>query len=114
MIKEATNQYEKVYEKRNQNRLQGHDPNYIKNEECSISQFISEHNHDLQGSCSKIPKANSLIQPIRKIETAKGVEARACAKFCDMSYSKHLRAKKINIIQPKDAQGLIDYLKKLR
>ena len=65
-------------------------------------------------SCSKIPEANSLIQPIRKIETAKGVEARACAKFCDMSYSKHLRAKKINIIQPKDAQGLIDYLKKLR
>ena len=72
----------------------------LKNEECLISHFISEHNYDLQGSnqwyyvdlCSKILEADSLIQPIRKIETAKEAEVRARARFCDMSYGKHLRA----------------------
>ena len=102
--------------------MQGHDPNYIKNEECSISHFISEHNHDLQGStqwyyvdsCSKVLEADSLNQPTRESEAAKEAEFGAHARFCDMSYSKHLRAKKSNILQPEDAQGLIDYLKKLQ
>ena len=94
----------------------------FKNEECSISHFISEHNHDLQGltqwyyidSCSKIPEADPLIQPTCEIEVAKEAEAVAHARFFDMSYSKHLRATKSNILQPEDAQGLIDYLKKLQ
>lgn len=90
----------------------------FKNEECSISKFISEHNHDLQGSnqwyyvdsCSKIPEAGSLFQPTHEIETAKEAEAGACARFCDMGYSKHLRAKKINIIQPDRRCSVVDRL----
>ena len=78
----------------------------FENEKCWISHFISEHNHDLQDLtqryCSKIPEADSLIQPIYEIGITKEAEAGACAGFCDMNYSKHLRAKKMNSLQPED------------
>jgi hypothetical protein len=44
----------------------------FENERCLISEFISDHNHDL-----------SLIQPIHAIGTTKETEA----GFCDMNYS---------------------------
>ena len=93
----------------------------IENGKWVICQFISEHNHELQystqkldiDSCSKIPEADSLIQPIHEIETVREAEAGACARFSNMNYSKHLPTKKMNSLQPEDAQGLLDCFKKL-
>uniref|UniRef100_A0A2N9H879 Protein FAR1-RELATED SEQUENCE n=1 Tax=Fagus sylvatica TaxID=28930 RepID=A0A2N9H879_FAGSY len=90
----------------------------FENERCLISEFISDHNHDLQGSTqrhyidlnSKTSEVDSLIQPIHEIGTTKETEA----GFCDMNYSKHLRDKQMNSLQPEDAQGLIDCLKQLQ
>ena len=90
----------------------------FKNERCQISKFTPDHNHDLQGSTqrhsidpnSKTSKVDSLIQPIHEIGTTEETEA----GFCDMNYSKHLRDKQMNSIQPEDAQGLIDCLKQLQ
>ena len=94
----------------------------LKNGKWLVSNFSPDHSHDLEGStekydkdsCSKIPEADSLIQPMCGIEVAKEAEAGTCARFCDMSYGKHLHAKKSNILQPEDAQGLINYFKKLQ
>lgn len=93
----------------------------IENGKWVICRFISEHNHDLQysiqkhdiDSCSKIPEADSFLPPKHEIGTAREAEAGACARFCDINYSKHLPTKIMNSLQPEDAQGLLDYLKKL-
>ncbi|GMY19671.1 protein FAR1-RELATED SEQUENCE 9-like [Fagus crenata] len=85
----------------------------FENERCLISEFISDHNHDLQGSTqrhyidpnSKTSEVDSLIQPIHEIGITKETEA----GFCDMNYSKHLRDKQMNSLQPEDAQGKMTF-----
>ena len=80
-------------------------------DKCTIYEFISEHNHDLQGSTqwtdlsSKISKADSLIQSIHENGLVKEAEAGAYARPCDVNYSKQLLNKKVNCLQPQDAQG---------
>ncbi|GMY19673.1 protein FAR1-RELATED SEQUENCE 9-like [Fagus crenata] len=81
----------------------------FENERFRISEFVSDHNHDLQGSTqrryidpnSNTSEIDSLIQPIHEIGTTKETEA----GFCDLNYSKHLRVKQMNSLQPEDAQG---------